>query len=82
MILLIKKIKPISNKKIAEILQSSPSFVTALSKGERKVNIDHIRKLFLAIDFSNEEKEEILLNYYLQDASDEFKEKIFKKLNK
>lgn len=81
MILLIKKIKPISNKKLAEILDSSPSFVSALSKGGRKLNIDHIYKFFSAIDFTKEEKEKILLNYYLQDAPEDFKNKIFEKLN-
>lgn len=78
----IKEIKNITNKKIAEILQTSPSFITSLSKGERKMNINHIKKIFEAIDFSEEEKEKILLEFYLEDAPSDFKEKIFQKIKK
>lgn len=78
----IKETKNITNKKIAEILQTSPSFITSLTKGERKMNINHIKKIFEAIDFSEEEKERILLDFYLEDAPPDFKEKIFQKIKK
>lgn len=78
----IKEIKNISNKKIAEILRTSPSFITSISKGERKINAAHIKKIFEAIEFSEKEKEEILLEFYLEDAPSDFKEKILKKLKK
>lgn len=78
----IKETKNITNKKIAEILQTSPSFITSLTKGERKMNINHIKKIFEAIDFSEEEKEKILLEFYLEDAPSDFKEKIFQKIKK
>ncbi len=78
----IKECTNVSNKKISEILQTSPSFITSISKGERKLNINHIKKIFEAIEFSEEEKEKILLEFYLEDAPSDFKEKIFEKLKK
>lgn len=77
----IKEYANISNKKISEILQTSPSFITSISKGERKLNTNHIEKIFKAIDFSEEEKEKILLEFYLEDAPSDFKEKILQKIN-
>ncbi len=76
----IKEIKNISNKKLAEILDTSPSFITSLSKGERKLNKNHIKKIFDAIEFSEEEKENVLLEFYLEEAPSDFKEKILKKI--
>ena len=79
---LIKKTKNISNRKIAEILGTTPSFITSLTKRDRKLNKSHIDKIFNAIEFSEDEKEEILLEFYLEDAPSDFKEKIFNKIKK
>lgn len=81
-IILIKKIKNISNIKISEILGTTPSFITSLTKGNRKLNKNHIDKIFNAIEFSEDEKEKILLEFYLEDAPSDFKEKIFSKIKK
>lgn len=76
----IKKTKKISNIRFSKILGTNPSFITSLTKGERRLNKNHIDKIFNAIEFSENEKEDILLNFYLQDAPFDFKEKILKKL--
>lgn len=78
----IKKDRNITNKKIAEILGTSCQFASSLFKGTKKMNINHIKKIFEAIDFSEEEKEKILLEFYLEDAPSDFKEKIFQKIKK
>lgn len=78
----IKKEKNMTNKKMAEILGTTSQFASSLSHGIKKININHIEKIFEAIEFSEEEKEEILLEFYLEDAPSDFKEKILKKLKK
>lgn len=75
----IKIEKNLTTAKIAETLGTTYQFVASLSKGTRKMNINHIEKIFEAIDFSEEEKEKILLEFYLEDAPFDFKEKIFRK---
>lgn len=76
----IKNEKNLTTAKIAETLGTTYQFVASLSKGTRKMNINHIKKIFEAIEFSEEEKEEILLEFYLEDAPSDFKEKIFQKI--
>lgn len=76
----IKKDKNITNKKMAEILGTTCQFTSSLNKGVKKLNINHIKKILEAIEFSEEEKEEILLEFYLEDAPSDFKEKIFQKI--
>ncbi|MGL4866199.1 MAG: hypothetical protein ACRC4T_24155 [Cetobacterium sp.] len=78
----IKKDKNITNKKMAEILGTTCQFASSLNHGIKKLNINHIKKIFEAIEFSEEEKEKILLEFYLEDAPSDFKEKIFEKLKK
>ncbi|MGL5277509.1 MAG: hypothetical protein ACRC8M_00295 [Cetobacterium sp.] len=78
----IKNSKNIRNKELAEILGTSYQFIHSLTKGEKKINKSHIDKIFNAIEFSEDEKEEILLEFYLEDAPSDFKEKIFNKIKK
>lgn len=82
---LLEKIKNDKNLTIADlarILGTTYQFVFSLIKGRRKANINHIKKIFKAIEFSEEEKERILLEFYLEDAPPDFKEKIFQKIKK
>lgn len=76
----IKNDKNLTNKKIAEILETTYQFAFSLLKGNRKLNKNHIEKLFNAIEFSEEEKEKMLLEFYLEDAPSDFKEKVFHKM--
>ncbi|MGL5203216.1 helix-turn-helix domain-containing protein [Cetobacterium sp.] len=77
----IKHKKKLTTTEIAKTLGTTYQFVASLIKGTRKMNITHIEKIFKAIDFSEEEKEEILLEFYLEDAPSDFKEKILQKIN-
>lgn len=76
----IKKDKKMTVAEIAKILGTTYQFVFSLMKGTRKMNINHINKFFEAIEFSEEEKEKILLEFYLEDAPSDFKEKILQKI--
>lgn len=76
----IKKNKNLSNKKVAEILGTSRQFASFLINGTKKLNKNHIKKIFDAIEFSEEEKENVLLEFYLEEAPSDFKEKILKKI--
>lgn len=76
----IKNEKKLSVAEIAKILGTTYQFVFSLMKGTRKMNINHINKFFEVIDFSEEEKEKILLEFYLEDAPSDFKERILQRI--